>query len=433
MAANIFISYCQKDKEWLTLLGNHLVPLQEDGWTNEAWDDRQIRAGDEKGWEEQLLPKLKAADVVILLLTPNFAGSKYCRETELPIAIDRKRAGQALVYFVHVRRYSFGEALRAYPILPSLTLSIAKADDRDGEFTKIVDTIREDLKKRQRAPSRAAGAQALGMTGELLGHLCNRGSQEDKVRDLWKETRAQSRRPMVLLLNGPEDEGHLEFHRRLSFDHLPRITKYEGRDVRPFRYLDRVSDANDRTFLGRMAAAVDLDSRETEKEIADGLPAGLTFLSVKFAGDRWRVPKPGIIARVFRLKPADDEPGEEFRKLQAFLDYLNRWPDVPAQSTLCVGISIGWLKAGPENEELKTLFPEAQYPNLRLRILPTLEPLEKLHADEWLELPAVRNAYDYQKSSACARRNIAAIFAQRRAVPMGVLAPQLVKCLEEFE
>ena len=106
--------------EWLPRLQEHLASLKSEQWVDEVWDDQQIRADDENGWEEQLLPKLKKADVIIVLLSPGFAASKYCQDTELPISIRRKISGEALVFFVHLKTYRFPESIKRFSILPSL-------------------------------------------------------------------------------------------------------------------------------------------------------------------------------------------------------------------------------------------------------------------------------------------------------------------------
>ena len=149
--------------EWLPRLQEHLASLKSEQWVDEVWDDQQIRADDENGWEEQLLPKLKKADVIIVLLSPGFAASKYCQETELPIAIQRKTSGEALVVFVHLKTYRFPESIKRFPMLPSLKQSLETSLDVNGELAKIAGAILDGLKRRDHASSHPEGEQLLAL------------------------------------------------------------------------------------------------------------------------------------------------------------------------------------------------------------------------------------------------------------------------------
>ena len=57
------------------------------------FDDRQIKPGEE--WDARIKGEFLAADIIILLVSPNFLGSAYCIQVELAGAIERAKAGQA--------------------------------------------------------------------------------------------------------------------------------------------------------------------------------------------------------------------------------------------------------------------------------------------------------------------------------------------------
>jgi internalin A len=79
----IFFSYSHKDWEYRGELDSHLAGLKRSGLI-ETWFDMQIQAGAE--WDTKILEELSKADIVLLLLSPDFINSKYIWEKEIPIA-----------------------------------------------------------------------------------------------------------------------------------------------------------------------------------------------------------------------------------------------------------------------------------------------------------------------------------------------------------
>jgi hypothetical protein len=151
----LFVSYSHRDQKWLDLLIRHLASLENDGLV-EVWDDREIRAASEKTWEDQLLPNLNSAGVIIVLLSPTFASSQYCQTVELPRAIARKKTGEALVFFVFAVTYDIERSLTGFQILPSSTLSLQQARNRDAAVADIVHEIRTALEGFRPTPLPAA-------------------------------------------------------------------------------------------------------------------------------------------------------------------------------------------------------------------------------------------------------------------------------------
>jgi hypothetical protein len=86
MAAKIFISYSHRDEEFKDDLQIGLATLKNNGYI-EAWDDRAIMAGDE--WDHEIKDALYKADIILLLVSPNFLASRYVREQEIKVAMER--------------------------------------------------------------------------------------------------------------------------------------------------------------------------------------------------------------------------------------------------------------------------------------------------------------------------------------------------------
>ena len=88
--------------------------------------------------------QLKEADILVVLLSADYASNAYCQKTELPFVIEQKKSGSAAVYFVNLRPHVIDQSVRAYQILPSGP--VTQAEDRDVAFSSIVNQIGSDLR-----------------------------------------------------------------------------------------------------------------------------------------------------------------------------------------------------------------------------------------------------------------------------------------------
>lgn len=93
-SVKLFISYSHRDEELRQQLDKHLASLKRQK-VIEAWHDRKIEAGME--WAKQIDNNLNKADIILLLISPDFIFSNYCSEIEMEQAIKRHEAGEAIV------------------------------------------------------------------------------------------------------------------------------------------------------------------------------------------------------------------------------------------------------------------------------------------------------------------------------------------------
>jgi len=404
LKASLFISYSHKDQTWLDRLTNHLASLENDQLI-EVWDDREIRAGDQRGWEAQLLPKLQQAQILVILLSPSFAASNYCQKTELPLAIERKRSGRALVFLVHLVSYAVEQALQEFQILPSPSKAISEYPNVDAALRDVAKAIKDELSAAQ-TTARPSAPSALP---SYLPYLCDRMEQEDELQLLAEEQPDRQNRPLVFLVGGPRQESHHAFQDRLGRDFLPRLLAGNPAPVegRPLDTSGWQSAPGDRMFAMRVARTLDALDRDA---LVEALPDGLTFLTITL--------------------DVDDPRSGHQKWLGEFLAYWNRWPDLPAGRALCVGISLAWDSNGPTTEELRQQYPASDFGKLRFKVLAELMPPVRQNALAWLQHPKVKRHYDHERHADRAREEIDLIFAKQRSVAMQDLARRLRETLE---
>lgn len=141
--ATVFLSYSHKDEILKDQLEVQLSTLKHQGLI-EAWHDRRIKAGDE--FDGAISAELDRADVILLLVSPDFLASRYIRDNEMVRAMKRHEAGEARVIPVILRacdwtHASFGTLLAA----PKDGRPIKSWPDIDEAFLDVVRMIRDAL------------------------------------------------------------------------------------------------------------------------------------------------------------------------------------------------------------------------------------------------------------------------------------------------
>src|SRR5947209_2666795 len=117
MPVKIFLCYAREDEPLLNKLKSHLRPLQREGLI-EVWYDRDISAGTD--WETEIKQHLNTAQIVLLLVSPDFMDSDYCYGKEMQWALERHVKGEAKVIPI-ILEYVYWqvEPLRKLQALPS--------------------------------------------------------------------------------------------------------------------------------------------------------------------------------------------------------------------------------------------------------------------------------------------------------------------------
>jgi hypothetical protein len=148
--ASVFFSYSHADEGLRDQLEKHLAMLKRQG-VIETFHDRRIAAGDEV--DRSISAELERADVILLLVSPDFLASAYCYDREMLRAVERHNLGEARVIPVILRHCEWHHApfgkLMATPLDGKPVRSFP---DQDEGFLQVTKAIRQAI-----AP---AGAQA---------------------------------------------------------------------------------------------------------------------------------------------------------------------------------------------------------------------------------------------------------------------------------
>lgn len=141
MAVKIFFCYAHEDEELLNKLKAHLKPLEREGLID-FWHDRDISAGME--WEKAIDENLNTAQIILLLVSPDFMNSDYCYSIEMKRALERYSAGEASVIPIIFRPVDWKHSpLGKLQALPKDSKPVTSWHNQDEAFSNVAEGIRK--------------------------------------------------------------------------------------------------------------------------------------------------------------------------------------------------------------------------------------------------------------------------------------------------
>lgn len=142
--ATLFFSYSHVDEDLRDQLEIHLSSLRRQGLID-SWHDRRITAGEEFG--TAIDAHIDTADVILLLISPDFIASDYCYEREMKRALERHQRGEARVIPVILRPCDWHDLLFGKLLAtPKDGRPITKWPNIDEAFQDVVSAIKGSLK-----------------------------------------------------------------------------------------------------------------------------------------------------------------------------------------------------------------------------------------------------------------------------------------------
>jgi hypothetical protein len=156
-ALNLFYSYSHRDEQHRQRLETHLSPLRRDGLIKE-WHDRRIEAGTD--WRRDIDRELNRADLILLLVSPDFMASDFAYLQELSAAMERHRAGTARVVPIIVKPVDWHSAqFGDLQALPRDGKPVTTWPNRDNAWYNVAQGLRAtigDLQSGRRMRRRSA-------------------------------------------------------------------------------------------------------------------------------------------------------------------------------------------------------------------------------------------------------------------------------------
>src|SRR2546421_8659691 len=142
-AIKVFYSYAFEDKTLQNTLVNHLTPMKHLGLIIQ-WHDRDIRVG--RKWAEEIYYQLNAADIILLLVSPAFMRSDFCYNVEMPQALKRYKAGEAIVIPIILRPVHLqGTPIGELQMLPTGGKPVTTWRNRDEAFFDVTKVLFKEV------------------------------------------------------------------------------------------------------------------------------------------------------------------------------------------------------------------------------------------------------------------------------------------------
>jgi hypothetical protein len=141
MPVKIFFCYAHEDEELLNKLKKQLRPLQRQRLLD-VWYDRDISAGTE--WEQEIKKHLNEANIILLLVSPDFMDSEYCYSIEMQKALERHEKSEAIAIPIILRPTHWQGVLGKLQALPKDGSPVKSRSWRnmDEAFFNITEGIR---------------------------------------------------------------------------------------------------------------------------------------------------------------------------------------------------------------------------------------------------------------------------------------------------
>ena len=167
----LFYSYAHEDEALREELQDHLMILERRRVIR-SWHDRAIVPGSD--WNKEIDEHLRAADLILLLISKDFIASDYIWGAELEIAMQRHRDGDAVVVPVRLRAVDLQpEDAADIPFLalqglPRDLLPVMSWPSRDEAWTNVASGLRARVNEiRARRPALIAAESASDAGGEV--------------------------------------------------------------------------------------------------------------------------------------------------------------------------------------------------------------------------------------------------------------------------
>jgi TIR domain len=150
-AVEILYCYAREDEKLRDELAKYLEPLRRSGEIT-TWHDRKILPGAE--WKQEIDTHLDSADIILLLVSPNFMASRYCYTVEMQRALERHQKKDARVIPVILNPVDWQNTpLEVLQALPRDGKPITLWRHRSQAFSNVVEGIHKVIEAHTQSTS----------------------------------------------------------------------------------------------------------------------------------------------------------------------------------------------------------------------------------------------------------------------------------------
>lgn len=141
----IFFSYAHEDEQFRNELEKHLRILRHQKNVI-AWHDNKISPGTE--WAKEINKHLNEAQIILLLVSPDFMDSDYCYTIEMKRALERHEKNEARVIPIILRYVYWADApFSKLQALPKNGKPVKSFSDQDEAYFEIATGIQKVVKE----------------------------------------------------------------------------------------------------------------------------------------------------------------------------------------------------------------------------------------------------------------------------------------------
>jgi hypothetical protein len=167
MTWQLFYSYSHQDSELRDRLSTYLAPLRRKGKIVE-WHDRKIEPGTD--WDTEISNRLDSANLVLLLLSPEFLASDYCFGVEVEKSLMRLKSGTLRVAPVLLRPCLWEDSpFSELQLIPRDARAISSASSPEEAWKEVALEISKMVSEPAPPIEPAASETLAGAPGALPG------------------------------------------------------------------------------------------------------------------------------------------------------------------------------------------------------------------------------------------------------------------------
>lgn len=141
----LFYSYSHEDEKLRKRLDKQLSNLKWQGLIT-SWYDGEIVAG--KEWPKEIDDHMNSAQIILLLVSPDFMASNYCYSIEMKRALERHKGGDCCVIPIILRPSDWENSpFGMLQSLPERAKAVTTWQNRDEAFLDIAKGIRRAVQQ----------------------------------------------------------------------------------------------------------------------------------------------------------------------------------------------------------------------------------------------------------------------------------------------